>query len=126
MEQVVSIFTTMLVLVQFIGQAAGLLLYRYQRRKLPPEAEAPYEGSWRMPLFPLPVLVQVVSNPWHLLGLNLYNVANATASSRWQTVKTQLPMTIAARMIRIVPAFSIGGSLNRQLRSSSTSSASDG
>lgn len=66
--------------------------------------------------FALPVVVQVVSNPWHLLGLNLYNEANATPAERWRTVRQQLPLTVVARMLRIVPAFSIGGSLNKQLR----------
>lgn len=66
--------------------------------------------------FLLPVAVQVVSNPWHLLGLNLYNEPKATAAERVQTVKRQLPLTIVARMLRIVPAFSLGGSLNKTLR----------
>ena len=58
--------------------------------------------------FLLPVAVQVVSNPWHLLGLNLYNEPKATAAERVQTVKHQLPLTIVARLLRIVPAFSLG------------------
>lgn len=73
--------------------------------------------------FALPVVVQVVSNPWHLLGLNLYNDAKATPAERMRTVRQQLPLTVVARMLRIVPAFSIGGSLNKQLRAAGHASA---
>jgi hypothetical protein len=66
--------------------------------------------------FALPVLVQLVSNPWHLLGLNLYNEPHASKAERWHRVRSQLPLTVVARILRIVPAFSIGGSLNRRLR----------
>lgn len=45
--------TTLLVLVQFVGQSAGLLWYRYRT----PKQEQP--DGWRMPLYPLPCIIQL-------------------------------------------------------------------
>lgn len=54
LEIVVNAMTTMMVAVMFIGQAVGLLYYRYT---VPEDEQAP---GWRMPLFPLPVILQIV------------------------------------------------------------------
>lgn len=54
LDVVIDAMTTCLVLVQFVGQGVGLLYYRWrvQATNQPP--------GWRMPLFPLPVIVQIV------------------------------------------------------------------
>lgn len=54
LELVVEIMTTMMVLVMFIGQSVGLLVYRYT---VPEHEQRP---GWRMPLFPLPVIIQLL------------------------------------------------------------------
>ena len=54
LDVVIDAMTTLLVLVQFIGQAVGLLYYRY----VTPKEEQP-EG-WRMPLYPIPVIIQII------------------------------------------------------------------
>jgi len=54
LDTVIDAMTTLLVFVQFIGQAIGLLYYRW----VTPEEEQA-EG-WRMPLYPLPVIIQIV------------------------------------------------------------------
>lgn len=54
LDVVIDAMTTLLVFVQFIGQAIGLLYYRY----VTPKEEQP-EG-WRMPLYPLPVIIQII------------------------------------------------------------------
>merc|ERR1711981_626480 len=51
---VIDVMATLLVLMQFIGQSVGLMLYRYTVKK------EDQEKGWRMPLFPLPCLVQIV------------------------------------------------------------------
>lgn len=51
---VIDVMCCMYVLVMFCGQSAGLMYYRYTT----PEDQQP-EG-WRMPLFPLPCIVQFV------------------------------------------------------------------
>ena len=70
LDVVIDAMTTLLVFVQFIGQAVGLLYYRY----VTPKEEQP-EG-WRMPLYPIPVIIQIVlfffifitSPSWALYG----------------------------------------------------------
>merc|ERR1719321_762978 len=47
--------TTLLVMVQFVGQSVGLMYYRYRMMNNP---DAP--TGWRMPFFPLPCMFQVV------------------------------------------------------------------
>ena len=54
--------------------------------------------------------------PLHLLGLDRYNVPEASTYDRFTRVKKQLPAATAARAIRIVPAFGLGGILNKRLR----------
>merc|ERR1719174_730891 len=45
--------TTLLVMVQFVGQSVGLMWYRYKKGDACPE-------GWRMPLYPLPCIIQAV------------------------------------------------------------------
>ena len=54
LDTVIDAMTTLLVFVQFIGQAVGLLYYRWKT----PYEELP-EG-WRMPWYPVPVIIQIV------------------------------------------------------------------
>jgi len=55
LDRVIEAMTTLLVLVQFAGQSAGLLWYRYNT----PKEEQPTD-TWRMPLYPLPAIMQLV------------------------------------------------------------------
>lgn len=54
LDVVIDAMTTCLVLVQFVGQAVGLLYYRWRI----PRTDQP-EG-WRMPLFPIPCIIQML------------------------------------------------------------------
>lgn len=54
LDTVIDAMTVLLVLVQFIGQSVGLLYYRYTT----PKDEQP--DGWRMPLFPLPCIIQII------------------------------------------------------------------
>jgi amino acid transporter len=54
LDVVIDAMTTCLVLVQFIGQAVGLLYYRWRT----PKSEQP--PGWHMPFFPLPCILQIV------------------------------------------------------------------
>lgn len=54
LELVIEAMTTMLVLVQFIGQSVGLMYYRF---RTPKDKQA---NGWRMPLFPLPCIIQTL------------------------------------------------------------------
>ena len=68
--------------------------------------------------FTTPVLSQILTTPLHLLGLSLYNVESATFGMRMEELKRTYPPTLLLRMIRIVPAFSVGGIVNRGIRES--------
>ena len=70
-----------------------------------------------------PVAVQLISTPIHLLGLDFYNrapgsinLANGDISRLRACFKNYVPVA-GARMIRVLPAFGIGGIGNRMLRS---------
>jgi len=64
-----------------------------------------------------PCVAQFVNTPLYLLGLSLYNSPNHTTPQRIQFMQQNYLKTVAARWARIGPAFSIGGVVNRSLRS---------
>ena len=69
-----------------------------------------------------PVAVQLVSTPLHLLGLDFYNRAPGTLTGaagelpRWRVCFKNYGAVAGARMLRVLPAFGIGGIGNRVLR----------
>ncbi|KAL7751324.1 hypothetical protein RI367_003184 [Sorochytrium milnesiophthora] len=64
----------------------------------------------------LPCAMQVVSTPMHLTALDLYNRPNCTAPQRYAFVRQQYFAALGARIGRILPAYGVGGNLNRALR----------
>lgn len=68
--------------------------------------------------FLAPASVQLLSTPIHLLGLDMYNRPEGTASwrQRWHVVRTNWLVSTAARICRIVPAFGVGGVVNTKTR----------
>lgn len=65
----------------------------------------------------LPLMVQFVSTPIHLLALDLYNRQNKlSVSARLARVGRDLPLAVPTRMLRILPAFGVGGLLNAEVR----------
>jgi len=77
-----------------------------------------FEARTRVSQLLLPVLVQFVTTPIHLLALDLYNRQQRSlgASARMARVKRDLPQAVPTRMLRILPAFGIGGLLNTEMR----------
>ena len=91
-------------------------------------------GSIRAAQFAAPATVQLLSTPLHLLGLDLFNRPQGSRSTnvfapnlghrlgavrwkdRWQIVKRDWLGASLARMGRIVPAYGVGGVVNRELR----------
>jgi hypothetical protein len=61
-----------------------------------------------------PVVAQYFTTPLHLAGLAFYNLS--PGESVLDTVKEQLPATVVARQLRILPAFSLGTIANSFLR----------
>lgn len=67
--------------------------------------------------FVAPAGIQIISTPMHLLGLDLYNRGGkVTWTDRWQIVKKNWAVSAVARICRIVPAFGVGGVVNRKFR----------
>lgn len=68
--------------------------------------------------FLAPAAVQLISTPFHLLGLDLYNRNGGTPlSDRFRKVRVDWLKSSVARMCRIVPAFGFGGIVNNSMRS---------
>lgn len=64
-----------------------------------------------------PVVAQYFTSPLHLLGIKLFSApVGTTIASQWVGVWKILGSTIVARQLRIFPAFSVGGVVNKALR----------
>ena len=63
-----------------------------------------------------PALVQVLSTPLHLLGLDLYNNPHHSVKQKVAFVSSQYLQALGARVGRIGPAFGIGGVSNTAFR----------
>lgn len=68
-----------------------------------------------------PAVVQLVSTPLHLLGLDFYNRPRDVAPAlgwrgRWDVVRKAWAPSAAARICRIMPAFGVGGVVNTKVR----------
>jgi hypothetical protein len=63
-----------------------------------------------------PCLVQLLSTPIHLTGLDLYNRPSVTLFQRFQFVRGEYIKSVTARMARILPAFGFGGVGNSRIR----------
>jgi hypothetical protein len=63
-----------------------------------------------------PVSMQILSTPLHLLGLDLYNRDGVTSQDRAAFIRKEYMKTLLARMLRIFPAYGIGGVVNKKMR----------
>lgn len=63
-----------------------------------------------------PVISQIFTTPLHLLGLSIYNASDGTIGQHLATLRETYPSTVMLRMLRIIPAFSVGGVVNTSLR----------
>lgn len=85
-------------------------------KKMGEELKKTFSGQ-TVAQFMAPASVQLISTPFHLLGLDLYNRgAGISWGSRWEQIKKNWGISAAARICRIVPAFGVGGVLNAKVR----------
>lgn len=63
-----------------------------------------------------PAGIQIFSTPLHLWGLDLYNRPGAGWRDRVARVRRDWFASGLARMARIIPAFGIGGLVNKGVR----------
>lgn len=80
-----------------------------------PQLLAPYIGL-NVAQVVTPCAMQFLSTPLHLLGLDIYNRPDQTSSSRLRKVAEGYWRSSFARICRILPAFGVGGVLNREIR----------
>ena len=73
-----------------------------------------------------PVAAQLVTTPLHLMGLDFYNRRLAKPADRIAFLRREFPVTLTARVARIMPAYSLGGVLNAYIRTNLTSSSKMG
>lgn len=65
----------------------------------------------------IPAVIQLVSTPIHLLALDLYGSQGKKGwKDRAKVVKDSYLVSCAARVCRIVPAFGVGGVVNKGTR----------
>lgn len=60
-----------------------------------------------------PILIQIVSTPLHLTGLDVYNNPENTFKLRMAFLRREYVKSLCGRMCRIFPAFSLGGLGNK-------------
>ena len=74
-------------------------------------------GRFKTAQFLLPAAVQLVTTPIHLLGLDLYNRRDRVGvASRYTRIVKDAALAVPARMVRIIPAFGMGGVINASTR----------
>ena len=77
---------------------------------------AGYTGARTICQLTCPLVMQWLSAPMHLLGLNWYNVPVASVSDRLKFIQAEYTKTALARCGRILPAFGIAPLINAPLR----------
>lgn len=84
---------------------------------LPPIITARMGIAEELAKFATPVLAQYFTTPLHLLGFNMCNMPSATIGKQLAAIRPGFFSTVAARQMRIIPPYSIGGVLNGRLLS---------
>jgi hypothetical protein len=69
-----------------------------------------------MAQFASPALMQFISTPMHLLGLDLYNRGGLEWRERLTRIRRDYISSSFARIGKIVPAYGVGGVVNVRLR----------
>ena len=68
--------------------------------------------------FGLPLVLQTITTPMHLLGYDIYNNPNNTFAQRIAFMGKDYFKNVGIRMIRMVPPWSVGTIGNREMRAS--------
>jgi len=66
--------------------------------------------------FALPLMLQPFVAPFHLYGYVLYNNPGSSVAEQKAIMRKEIWATIQMRWMRIIPPFSIGATLNREVR----------
>lgn len=66
--------------------------------------------------FAVPMAAQVISTPIHILSIDLFQRPNDSVKQRLDHITKLYPSVCSGRIIRIIPAFAIGGFINDMIR----------
>jgi len=86
---------------------------------LPDYLEKRYEWThkqWQIAQVSFPLLVQFITTPCHLMGLDFYNQPQSSVWDRVNRTLKKAPSSISIRMVRMFAPWSIGLLINRDLR----------
>lgn len=64
----------------------------------------------------LPIMAQTISTPLHILAIDIYQRPNINLGDRIKNIKSSYLSVCSGRVIRVIPAFCIGGFINDMLR----------
>jgi hypothetical protein len=67
----------------------------------------------------LPIVAQTISTPLHILAIDIYQKPNIHFIDRIKNIKNPYKSVCLGRILRVIPAFCIGGFLNDMLRNRS-------
>lgn len=67
----------------------------------------------------LPISAQILSTPIHIVAIDLYQRPNTNNPDRISNIKKMYNSVCTGRIIRVIPAFCIGGFINDMLRNRS-------
>ena len=67
----------------------------------------------------LPLFAQIISTPIHILAIDLYTNPSTTVKEKIINIKNQYKTVCYGRMLRVIPAFGLGGFINDMLRNRS-------
>ena len=68
----------------------------------------------------LPLVLQTVTTPIHLLGYDIYNNPNNTTAQRIEFLKKDYFKNVSIRMVRMFAPWSVGTIGNREMRATFT------
>lgn len=72
--------------------------------------------QWKIAQFSCPLLVQFITSPLHLFGLDMYNNRESTFRCRMSRVSQLYFPSVGVRMCRMMAPWSIGLIANREIR----------
>lgn len=67
----------------------------------------------------LPMSIQLLSTPLHILAIDLYQRPKETIKNRFHHIQSMYSSVCGGRILRVIPAFCLGGFVNDMLRNRS-------
>eukprot|EP01084_Bolivina_argentea_P160282 279141_1 len=74
------------------------------------------QQQWKLCAITFPLLTQIINGPLHLMGLDYYNIKESGFIQRLVRVRKHAISTILVRAVRMIPTWSIGLIVNREIR----------